>query len=111
MTLPAMLVNQETMERERLLHEITLATRRWTTNVVQVERKASGLGLLAQSSRTPWGNSNCARIINFTNVPVPGIRLGDFIVAVNGVPVLHQSFDVAISLLTAVCGPSDKPSS
>ena len=55
-----------------------------------------------QSSQTPWGNANCARIINFTDVPVPGIRLGDFIVAVNGVPVVHQSFDVAISLLKAV---------
>jgi len=111
MTLPATLMNKETMERERLFYEITLATHRWTTNVVQVERKASGLGLLAQSSQTPWGITNCARIINFTNVPVPGICLGDFIVAVNGVPVLHQSFDVAISLLTAVCSHSDKPSS
>jgi hypothetical protein len=89
-------------ERELGFLELDATTLRWTSAVVRVQRTASGLGLLAQSSRTPWGNANCARIVNFTGLPVAGICPGDFIVAVNGVPTLHQSFEVAVSLLTAV---------
>jgi hypothetical protein len=82
----------------------------WSNKRAVLSRGATGLGLLISSCRSPWGNEEAIRVIGFNKslgahsiLESSGIiQIGDFIVGVNGFPILHLLFKDSVAAFSRV---------